>query len=95
MDLKVLLYPEQPKEKIGSIVLPDSVKDRDKFAAVRATLVDYGPNAFRDWGDGHAPAKGCTVIMAQYAGLRQKGLDELDYVVANDADVIAVLEDAQ
>jgi len=95
LDLKVLLLPEAPKEKIGSIILADQTKDKEKFAGVRALLLDKGPNAFREWGEGAAPELGSTVMIAQYAGLRQKGADGLEYTIANDSDVIAVLEAAQ
>lgn len=96
LDLKVLLLPEKTEEVTkGGVYLPDAVKDKEKFAAVRAKLIAVGQNAFREWGAGAAPEIGSTVMTAQYAGLRQKGADGVDYVVANDSDVIAVLEVAE
>jgi len=96
LDLKVLLLPEKTEEVTkGGVYLPDAVKDKEKFAAVRATLIAVGQNAFREWGAGAAPEVGATVMTAQYAGLRQKGADGQDYIICNDVDVIGVLEAAQ
>lgn len=95
LDLKVILLPEQAKDKIGNVYLPDQTKDREKFAATRATLVAVGKNAFREWGSETPPKPGDIVLTAQYAGLRQKGRGGVEYVVCNDEDIIAILEDAQ
>lgn len=95
LDLKVLILPEKPKEKIGNIYVTDQHKDREKFAATRALLVATGANAFREWGGETPPKAGDTVLIAQYAGARQKGDDDEEYTVCNDEDIIAVLEAAQ
>lgn len=98
LDLKVLVRPDSA-EKVtkGGIIVPDSTSDRQKFAVVKATLIEAGSNAFKEWGVGNAPAAGARILMAQYAGARVKGKDGEDYVLMNDEDCIAILveEDGQ
>lgn len=95
LDLKVLALPDAAVTKIGSIHVPETIADKQKYAAIKATLVAAGPNAFREWGDGNAPKPGDRILMAQYAGARVKGSDDTDYVLMNDEDVVAVLEAVQ
>lgn len=96
LDLKVLVRPDPAETKsIGGIIIPDSVSDKQKFAVVKATLVAVGPNAFREWGEGNAPEPSNRILMAQYAGARVKGADDIDYILMNDEDVIAILGDGQ
>jgi hypothetical protein len=35
------------------------------------------------------------VLTAQYAGMRAKGLDGVEYVLCNDEDVVAVLSEGR
>jgi chaperonin GroES len=93
VDLRILVKPD-PVEEVtkGGIILADTSKDRAKYAATKATVVAVGANAFREWGDeALKPGPGDRVIFAQYTGAREKGADGDDYVVMNDADVLAVL----
>lgn len=92
LDLKVLVRPDPAETKsLGGIIIPDTVSDKQKFAAVKAALIAAGPNAFREWGEGNAPKAGDRILMAQYAGARVKGADDIDYVLLNDEDVVAIL----
>lgn len=97
LDTKVVLYPPKAEEKTkGGIILADVTKDRDKYAAVTAKLVAVGSNAFLEWGSGATkPKPGDTIMMAQYAGLRHKGADGEEYTIANDSEVMAILESEQ
>lgn len=93
VDVKVVALPDPPEEKSkGGILMPDTVKEQNKFAATKATIVAVGANAFAEWGRGNGPATGARVLIAQYAGANVKGADGKDYRVLNDEDVIAVLE---
>ena len=93
-DVKVLVLPDAVEEKTaGGIILADTSRERQKYATVRATLVAKGSNAFADWGAGNGPDIGARVLTAQYAGMRAKGLDGVEYVLCNDEDVIAVLQE--
>lgn len=93
-DHKVLVMPDPSEEKsAGGIIIPDAVKDRNKFATMRATLLAVGDNAFADWGEGAGVEPGSRILMAQYAGARTKGLNGEDYILMNDEDVIAELQE--
>lgn len=93
VDVKVIVKPDPVEEKTaGGIILADTTKDREKYAATRGTLVAKGPNAFADWGGDNAPEQGARVLYAQYAGSRFKGLDGDDFIVMNDEDVIGVAQ---
>lgn len=92
LDLKVLVLPDVVEERTaGGILLPDAIKDKQKFSTVNAVLVAVGPNAFREWGADNAPTPGSRIVVAQYAGSRVKGQDGKEYVLMNDEDVIAGL----
>lgn len=96
LDLKVLVRPDTAEEVTkGGIIIPDQTKDRNKFAVVKATLVESGSNAFKEWGLGNAPAAGSRILMAQYAGARVKGLDGQEYILMNDEDVLAIIREEQ
>lgn len=93
LDLKVLVRPDEAEEKIGSIYVPDTAKDKAKYAGTKATLVEIGPNAFKDWGPGNGPKVNDRVLFAQYSGARVKGSDGVDYIVMNDQDIICILKE--
>lgn len=94
LDLKVLVRPDTAdKVSAGGIIIPDATADRQKFAVVKATLIEAGSNAFKEWGVGNAPKTGSRILMAQYAGARVKGQDGEDYVLMNDEDCIALIQE--
>lgn len=98
LDTKVILYPPPAEEFAktkGGIFIPDKVADKEKFAYVTAKLIAIGSNAFMDWGDAVKPKPGDMVLLAQYAGMRHKGADGQDYTIANDSEVMAIMEAAQ
>lgn len=97
VDLRILVKPD-PVEEVtaGGIVLPGSVKDKQKYAATKATFIQAGENAFVEWGDrARKPAPGDQVLFAQFSGAREKGADGDDYVLMNDKDLLAVIEVAR
>lgn len=95
LDLRILVKPD-PVEEVtkGGIILADTTKDRAKYAATKATLIQAGDNAFKEWGEARKPVAGNRVCYAQYSGAEQKGADGERYVIMNDADVLAVIEEA-
>lgn len=96
VDLRILVKPEEPVTKIGSIHVPDSVSEKQKYAGTTATFVAAGSNAFTEWGSAaRKPEPGDKVLFAQYSGARHKGADGSDYVVMNDKDLLAVIEASQ
>lgn len=93
LDVKVLVLPDKVEEKTaGGIILAQTYTDKQKFAVVKATLIATGPNAFAEWGSDNAPQVGSRILMAQYAGARVKGSDDQDYILMNDEDVIAEVD---
>lgn len=94
LDLKVLVRPDSAETKTaGGIIIPDATADRQKFAVLKATLIESGSNAFKEWGVGNAPKAGSRILMAQYAGARVKGQDGEEYILMNDEDVVALLKE--
>lgn len=95
-EFKVLIDPKQVDEKIGSIIVPDMTKDREKYATTEGTIVALSHLAFTyasedEWA-GMKPKPGDRVLYAKYAGIRHKGKDGKEYVLANDKDIVAIIE---
>jgi chaperonin GroES len=97
VDLRILVKPDEEGEiTSGGIIKPAMVRDKAKYAATRATIVAVGCNAYEKWGpDARKPSPGDRVIFAQYTGAREKGADGEDYIVMNDEDLLAVVEESQ
>lgn len=97
LDVRVLVRPDAVSDKVGGIFLPDSVKEQDRFAQMKATLIAAGANAWCEAKAGAgfvAPEPGARVLIAKYGGILVKGDDGADYRIMNDADVTAILGDA-
>jgi co-chaperonin GroES (HSP10) len=97
-EFKVLILPKAVQEKIGSLFLPEQAKESEKWATIEGTLIACSPLAFtyakeEEWeaSGGSKPKPGDRVLFAKYAGVRHKGSDGTDYIIANDKDVLAVL----
>jgi co-chaperonin GroES (HSP10) len=82
VDLRILVKPDAVEEVTkGGIIRPDSVRDKAKYAATKATFIQAGENAFTEWGsDARKPMPGDRVLFAQYSGARELGADGDDYV---------------
>lgn len=95
LDVRVLVRPDPIEERTkGGIFLPDQVKEQEKYATVKGTLVAVGVNAFAEARANpafHAPKPGDRVMIAKYGGVVVKGDDGEDYRVMNDEDIVAVL----
>lgn len=97
LDLRILVRPD-PVEEVtkGGIILADTIRDRQKYAATAGTLIAVGDNAFQGWADSsRKPKPADRICYAQYAGAEVKGADGERYVVMNDADLLAVIEESQ
>lgn len=96
LDVRVLVKPDAAKDKVGSILLPEAVKEQDKFAQMKGTLVAVGANAWCEAKAGAgfvAPEPGARVLIAKYGGIVVKGDDGDDYRIMNDSDVTGILGD--
>jgi len=94
LDLRVVIKPDPPEKKIGSIIIPDVEVDRQKYAATKGTLVAVGENAFSEAARTPGfvrPQPGDRIMYGKYAGTTFKGVDGEEYLVANDEDVIGRL----
>lgn len=76
----------------GGIILPDSTKDKEKWAQEKVTIVAMSPLAFDYDEKAPKPQVGQTVMMAKYAGSNFKGRDGEDYTLIKDKDVTAIIE---
>lgn len=97
-EFKVLVLPS-PIEEVtkGGIIVPIDKVDKDKYATTDGVLVAMSHLAFtyvtdEEWGD-QKPKPGMKVVFAKYAGSRRKGKDGLDYILINDKDIVATIED--
>ena len=95
LDQRVLVLPDPVEERTaGGIILPDQHKEREKFAAMKATLVAVGVNAWAEAAQASAfikPVPGDRVLISKYGGVLITGGDGKDYRIMNDEDVTAIL----
>lgn len=82
------------------IYKPVESAEKEKWATMEGTLIARSPLAFNyasaeEWKAANAepPKPGLRVLFAKYSGVRHKGRDGVEYVIANDKDVLAVLDD--
>lgn len=92
MDLRVLVLPDPPEKKIGSIIIPEVAAEQKRQAMMFGTLVAIGENA---WEEAVArgqhfvrPQPGDRIVFAKYGGVVITGKDGKDYRLMNDEDVI-------
>lgn len=97
---RVLVLRDIVADKIGSIHIPDSVKEKEKWAMVDGTLIAAGPLAWAEdrhdaalYGVPHGiPEPGARVKVGKYTGDNHEGADGKLYTVMNDSDVIALMD---
>jgi co-chaperonin GroES (HSP10) len=92
----VQLKPVEAKTA-GGIIIPDQTQEKEKFATTEGRIVATSPGAFlfmsREEWDGQQPKVGDVVVFAKYAGLHKVGKDGKDYVILNDKDICATIEE--
>lgn len=94
LDLRVVVMPDPAETKTaGGIIIPETVAEREKAAAVKGTLVAMGDNAFTEGGSGVRAlvSPGKRVMIGKYAGVVFKGTDGNEYRIMNDTDVVGLL----
>jgi len=92
MKYKVLVKPVKIKEKTsGGIYMPDTARDKEKYATVKGSLIDYGAIAFSDPDWRERPHIGDTILFDRYAGGLELGQDDEEYRLINDSDIKAIL----
>lgn len=93
LEYKVLVKPKIVEEKTaGGIYIPDTTKEKEKFAQQEGEVVAIGAIAFTDpdWLD--KPKVGDTVLFDKYAGGKPvEGRDGEEYRLINDKEIMAVI----
>lgn len=99
LDHRVILRLDKPPEKSGSLLLPPSAVDKEKFAMTSATVIAVGSLA---WAEARhdaqrfgvpfeAPSPGDRVRAGKYVGDQFEADDGETYTICNDVDVIGRL----
>jgi co-chaperonin GroES (HSP10) len=99
-EFKVLILPKEVEEKTkGGIILAVETTEKEKWATIEGVLIAKAPLAFTyastaEWAAVNAepPPCGKRILFAKYSGVRHKGRDGVEYVIANDKDVLAILD---
>lgn len=97
-EFKVLVLPKAVEEITrGGIILAAQTADSEKFATIEGTIVAVSHLAFTyategEWA-GKKPKPGDRVIFAKYAGVRHKARDGQEYLLVNDKDIVATIEE--
>ena len=97
-EFKVLILPKEVEEKTaGGIILAPQTTNAEKYATIEGAIVAISHLAFTyateaEW-DGRKPKPGQRVIFAKYAGVRHKAKDGKEYLLVNDKDIVATVED--
>jgi chaperonin GroES len=91
VEYKVLVRPEVVEERSsGGIILPETTREQQNLAQVKATLIAVGGNAFEDFLP-PKPVIGQIIFVAKYAGVRVQGEDGVQYQIVADKDIAAII----
>jgi len=84
-------------EKIGSIHLPDAVREKERLTGVQGRVVSMSPACFdfANFPEGSTPKEGDAVQFAKLAGVMTTGADGREYRLIQDRDVIAIIEESE
>lgn len=97
-EFKVLIEPKAVEVKTaGGIIIPETKQEHDKYAQIEGRIIAMSHLAFTyataaEWGD-KRPKPGDAILYAKYAGVRVKGKDGREYVLVNDKDICATIEE--
>lgn len=95
VEYHILYTLDKIEEKVGSLYIPETTREREEKGGLRGTLIDVGPMAFDVGTDDEWPQKpkpGDRIILTtRYAGVEAEGADGEIYYLANDKDIAAVL----
>lgn len=99
-EFKCLIDPKPVEKKIGSIIIPETTQDSEKYAQIEGRIVAVSPLAFsyasnEEWSAAgvEKPKPGDVVLHAKYGGVRIKGKDGKEYLIVNDKDIIATTKE--
>lgn len=88
----VLVLPEQVETEtaLGITVMTETQAEREQLKQTDGVVIAIGPHAFHDEPIARCKV-GDKVIMAAYAGMVRKGMDDVSYRIIKDNDIIAIL----
>ena len=92
---RIILKLDSIEEVTASgIVIPKDLIEKERKAVEIGTVVSIGETAFKDYGGSIDTIKvGDRVIIAKYSGKEIKDIDEAQYVVINDEDVLVIIKE--
>ena len=104
-DKRLLVLHDAISDKFAgtSLHVPPSVKDKEKHAQTKATVIAVGHMCWAEakydaqqWGlSASFPDVGDRVLVGRYSGDQHKGSDGKEYTVLNDGDVIAFIDKSE
>jgi len=83
LDERVLVEQFEEEEKVGSIIIPESAKEKPRMAKVVAVGTDEDLQELIKVGD--------TIIFSKYSGDELKVKDK-EYLVVQRGDILAVVD---
>ncbi len=83
LDERVLVEQFEEEEKVGSIIIPESAKEKPRMAKVIAVGTDEDLKELIKVGD--------TIIFSKYSGDELKVKDK-EYLIVQRGDILAVVE---
>jgi chaperonin GroES len=83
LDDRVLVEQLEEEEKVGSIIIPDSAKEKPRMAKVVAVGTDEELKEL--------VKKGNTVLFSKYSGDEIK-VDGNEYLIIQRGDILAIVE---
>jgi co-chaperonin GroES (HSP10) len=92
---KLLIALPESKDKVGSILIPESVQAREQIGAIVGFVVAVGPDAYKDpvkFPSGPWCKEGDWVILRTYSGTRVKVFGK-EFRFVNDDTVDGIVED--
>ena len=83
LDERVLVEQFEEEEKVGSIIIPESAKEKPRMAKVIAVGTDEDLKELIKVGD--------TIIFSKYSGDELK-VKEKEYLIVQRGDILAVVD---
>ena len=92
VDTKVLILPDEVKDKIGRVYVTQRHVEQQQASAVKGTFIACGSLAFDDWkGDKGLLQPGDRILFSKYAGQITPAADGKEYRLCQDTDIAALL----
>jgi co-chaperonin GroES (HSP10) len=91
----ILIKPDTVEERTESgIYIARELIDKERKAVEYGTVVRVGQRAFLDYGcDPTLLKEGDRVSFARYSGKAVKDKDGTEYLLVNDIDILAIIEE--